>query len=434
MRLARGCAGRSVLGHAPSLSGRGWHHRHPAADVEGMPRAVRLTFALLVCLLVVPAAARAQEPLFSDSFSSPDGLITNEYAYWNPSDSAAHRSADWEMDSGSLFARAGAGWTGPVTDNCAPDRDSATCTNSGVFRLNTKRRDFDAVRVDMRLRANAFDSRDESADPDTPAVDWDGVHIWLHYVDEYELYYASVNRRDGSVVIKKKCRGGTDNGGTYYELASASGPPAPMGAWQQVGASIQTNADQTVTIKLYREGQQLIEATDTGVGCTAITAPGAVGVRGDNLDFDIDDFTVGALGVEPEPLPHPAPDPTPTPDPVVGQQPTRQEPQPTQSTQPQPAPVNHAPRVTLSTPKRFRSSLVLAARASDDRGVRQVRFYLDGRRVATDVTHPFRYTYRPGRRLRAGTHTVWAVAVDTDGATRRSSRMTVRYAAPAQRT
>jgi hypothetical protein len=397
-----------------------------------MPRAVHITSALLVCLLLPPAAARAQEPLFSDSFSAPDGLITNEYAYWNPGDSTAHRSAGWEMDSGSLFARAGAGWTGPVTDNCDPDRDSGTCTNSGVFRLNTKRRDFDAVRVDMRLRANAFDNRDESADPDTPAVDWDGVHVWLHYVDEYELYYASVNRRDGSVVVKKKCRGGADNGGTYYELASASGYPVPVAAWQHVGASIRTNADQTVTIKLYREGQQLIEATDAGVGCAAITGPGAVGVRGDNLDFDIDDFTVNALAAEPEARPDPTP--TLTPDPVIRQpptqstQPTQPRPQPAQTSQPQQStPANKTPHVTLRTPKAFRSTLVLRASASDDRAVRQVRFYLDGRRVATDRKRPFRFAYRPNRRLRAGKHTVWAVAVDSNGATKRSSRMTVRY-------
>jgi hypothetical protein len=402
-----------------------------------MPPVVRIACALLVYLLLVPAAARAQEPLFSDAFSAPDGLITNEYAYWNPHDGAAHRSADWEMDSGSLFARAGAGWTGVVTDSCDPDRDSATCTNSGVFRLNTRRRDFAAVRVDMRVRANAFDDRDESADPDTPAVDWDGVHIWLHYVDEYELYYASVDRRDGAVVIKKKCRGGADNGGTYYELASAPGFPVPMGAWQHVGASIQTNADQTVTIKLYREGQELIAATDTGVGCAAITGPGAVGVRGDNLDFDLDDFTVSALA--PGLAAPPDPTPAPTPDPVIGEppasptppappqpQPARPQPQPTQPS----TPVSQTPRVTLRTAKAFRSSLVLRAGASDDRGVRQVRFYLDGRRVATDRRRPFRVTYRPTRRLRAGTHTVWAVAVDADGASRRSSRTTVRYLGP----
>jgi hypothetical protein len=394
----------------------------------GMPRAVPLMCALVVCLILAPAVAHAQEPVFADAFSAPDGLITNEYAYWNPHDGAAHRSPSWEMDSGSLFARAGAGWTGPVTDNCDPGRDSATCTDSSVFRLNTKRRDFGAVRVDMRLRANAFDDRGESADPDTPAVDWDGVHIWLHYVDEYELYYASVNRRDGSVVIKKKCRGGTDNGGTYYELASASGHPVPMGTWQQVGASIQTNADRTVTIKLYREGRQLIEATDTGVGCAAITGAGAVGVRGDNLDFDIDDFTVSSTASASAPLPasDPAP-PTPTPGPVTP--PPAQSP-PARSAPRQPAPAAPgpapAPRVTLRTAKQFRSSLVLRASASQ-RGVRQVRFYVDGRRVATDRRAPFAFTYRPGRALRAGAHTVWAVAVDAHGATRRTSATTVRY-------
>jgi hypothetical protein len=325
------------------------------------------------------------------------------------------------MDSGSLFARAGAGWTGRVTDSCDPDRDSATCTNSSVFRLNSKRRDFDAVRVDMRLRANAFDDRDDSADPDTPAVDWDGVHIWLHYVDEYELYYASVNRRDGSVVIKKKSRGGSDNGGTYHELASAPGFPVPMGAWQQVGASIRTNADQTVTIKLYREGQQVIEATDTGVGCAAIIAPGAVGVRGDNLDFDVDDFAVSALAAEPAAPPASTPAPPATPAPVVGRPPA---PPTTPPAPPQAAPTPH---VTLRTAKAFRSSLVLRASGSDDRRLRQVRFYVDGHRVATDRKRPFRFTYRPSGRLRAGRHTVWAVAVDRTGATKRSSRVTVRY-------
>jgi hypothetical protein len=89
--------------------------------------------------------------------------------------------------------------------------------------------------------------------------------------------------------------------------------------------------------------------------------------------------------------------------------------------------VNQTPRVTLRTAKSFRSSLVLRAGASDDRAVRQVRFYVDGRRVATDRTHPFRFTYRPGRRVRVGTHTVWAVAVEAGGATRRSRPLSVRY-------
>jgi hypothetical protein len=59
-----------------------------------------------------------------------------------------------------------------------------------------------------------------------------------------------------------------------------------------VGASIVTNAGGSVTIRLYRGGVLLDEATDTGLGCAPITGPGKVGVRGDNADFVIDDFVV----------------------------------------------------------------------------------------------------------------------------------------------
>jgi hypothetical protein len=40
----------------------------------------------------------------------------------------------------------------------------------------------------------------------------------LRYQSETSLYYASINRRDGTSVIKKKVTGGPDNGGTYYDL------------------------------------------------------------------------------------------------------------------------------------------------------------------------------------------------------------------------
>src|SRR4051794_34420913 len=41
--------------------------------------------------------------VFADNFNYPNGLITNEYAYWNPSDPRAVQSPLWEMTSGSLF-------------------------------------------------------------------------------------------------------------------------------------------------------------------------------------------------------------------------------------------------------------------------------------------------------------------------------------------
>lgn len=43
------------------------------------------------------------------------------------------------------------------------------------------------------------------------------------------LFYASVNRCDQTVAIKKKMPGGSSNGGTYFTLASGSCPWATRG-------------------------------------------------------------------------------------------------------------------------------------------------------------------------------------------------------------
>lgn len=241
-----------------------------------------------------PAPAPAPTPgnaLFREEFDYPDGLVTNEYSTWNPTHADASLSPVWEMTSGSLFAQGGTGWTGKP-DGCSTSSPaSEPCTASDVFRLNTKRHDFGNVTVSLDLRDNYLTSSSR-----TPAQNWDGVHVWLHYQSEYKLYYASFNRRDGRIVIKKKCEGGSENGGTYYELGpgEASGYPIPFGAWQHLAASVQDNPDGSVTIAMWRDGTKLLAATDTGVGCAPITAAGSVGVRGDNADFNIDNFTVTA--------------------------------------------------------------------------------------------------------------------------------------------
>lgn len=229
--------------------------------------------------------------LFLDRFEYPDGLITNEFALWNPTSPEARISPFWEMTAGSLFAQGGSGWTG-VPDGCTDSSpDSDPCTASDVFRLNTTDYDFGNVTVSLDLRSNYLTSSAL-----TPAVAWDGVHVWLHYQSEYNLYYASFQRRDGRIVIKKKCVGGDDNGGTYYELGvgEVTGYPIPFGQWRHIAAKIQDNPDGTVTITMYSEGTQLLTATDDGVGCAPITAPGAVGIRGDNDDFNFDNFLVTA--------------------------------------------------------------------------------------------------------------------------------------------
>jgi hypothetical protein len=233
----------------------------------------------------LPAAGAS--PLFVDNFSYPDGLITNEYAYWNPGSARSRISHTWELTSGSLFARGATGWTG-VPDDIEPNAASSKGTDSAIFRMNTKRADFGDVTVSMRLLVNRLTSTRS-----TPRVAWDGVHIFLRYQSQYNLYYASVARRDGTVVIKKKCVGGPDNGGTYYELTRyVPGHAIPLGSWHPVAASVHNDTGGSVTVKLYRDGTLLAAGVDRGVGCAPIRSAGAVGIRGDNADIQFDAFTV----------------------------------------------------------------------------------------------------------------------------------------------
>ena len=222
--------------------------------------------------------------LLSDSFAVPDGLITNEYAFWNPGAAGSTTSPTWEMTSGSLFARAGTAWSG-VPDSVDPNSTSSNGTNSAIFRLVTRRKDFTNVSVSFRLRRDGLTSTAA-----TPAVAWDGEHIFLRYASETSLYYASFDRRDGTTAIKKKVTGGTSNGGTYYTLASGRGTFAP-GVFHAVRATVIDNPDGSATIRLWVDGTLVLSATDTGIGGPVIRS-GGVGIRGDNADFSFDDFLV----------------------------------------------------------------------------------------------------------------------------------------------
>ena len=218
-----------------------------------MPNACKSRFfgrlVVTSALLTWVAPTVMSATLFSDNFNRPDGLITNEYAYFSPTDPSAVISPDWELDSGSFFIQNNQGWSG-VPDDCSngsnsPNAQSANCTDSAIFRLNTKRFDFNNVKVAFSLYSNGLISTQS-----TPPVAWDGIHIFLRYQSEYNLYYASINRRDQTSVLKKKCPGGTDNGGTYYELTPYVPHTWSPGAWQHVYVTVQTNPDNTVTIAL----------------------------------------------------------------------------------------------------------------------------------------------------------------------------------------
>jgi hypothetical protein len=145
----------------------------------------------------------------------------------------------------------------------------------------------------MRFR---FEAWSDGHDPDWPAKSWDGVKIWLRRQGasgSWGLYTAEIARRQGNVIIQKKCTG-SDN---YTLLAQTSATLPPVsGTWETDGGSVQTNADGSVTVSVIRDDKVVLTATDHGGnGCDPITTPGRVGVRGDNTQFSFDDFTVRDL-------------------------------------------------------------------------------------------------------------------------------------------
>lgn len=225
--------------------------------------------------------------LVADAFDRPDGLVTNEYAFWNPS--APDRIADsvWSANSGSLFSVGSVGWSG-VPDDREPNATSSNGTNSAIFRLISNRTGMSNVEVSFRLRNEGF-----SVTSSTPSVAWDGVHAFLRYASEESLYYASVNRRDGTTQIKKKVPGGPSNGGTYYILASGRFAFA-LNQWQDIRATIVDRPDGSVHIELWANGALVAAANDAGVG-GPIVPSGRVGIRGDNTQFSFDSFVARSL-------------------------------------------------------------------------------------------------------------------------------------------
>ncbi|MDP3963129.1 MAG: hypothetical protein Q8Q39_01395 [bacterium] len=237
-----------------------------------------------------PSPSPAPTTLFNDPFSQyADGLITNEFAYWNPTAAGAKQSPLWEMTSGSLYAQDDAGWTG-VPDAGTPNADSSNANNSAIFRLTTKQAEFQNVSVSFDLLNQGLVSTNQ-----TPAVAWDGVHVFLRYQNEESLYYASINRRDNSVVVKKKVPGGPSNGGTYYNIGNTKTFTVPYNAWQAVRATIKNNTDGSVTITLSVNGSVILNVTDAGTGGSPIRAGGKSGIRGDNTNLKFKNFKIAPL-------------------------------------------------------------------------------------------------------------------------------------------
>jgi hypothetical protein len=253
--------------------------------------AVDFTATSAVRDVFLTAAQSAKRSLvYRPALGVKSGLVTNSYANRNPRKKDSRYSPVWQVTAGSLFAVGGNGDTGKIDDG-VPGPRSAVSTGSAVFRLNTRRSDF--LNVEVSFNVNIAHQTTTSY---TPASDYDGVHIWLRHKSQFELYAASVTRRDGVVLIKKKCQGGPTNGGTYYTLgAEVPGMPVVRNKWQKMSATVRNNPSGSVTIVLSVGGKDRISAVDTGIGCAPIRAAASVGIRGDNTRFRFNTFTVTTL-------------------------------------------------------------------------------------------------------------------------------------------
>lgn len=331
--------------------------------------------ASLVLSFIFLASPVHANVLVSDAFTYPDGLITNEWAFYNPNDARAVKNPVWDVTSGSLFASGGQGWSG-APDNLAPDATSSAGNNSAVLRFVTKRADMRDVIVSFTLTHMGFSSTST-----TPPVDWDGVHVFLRYQDENNLYALTVNRRDGKVLIKKKI------GGVYYQLGSYAAYVIPPGVPQKIRVEALDKPDASVGFKITIDGVDRFTAADAAVGGPVFGA-GRAGLRGDNSNFKLDDFLAQdtTVVVAPPPPPPPPSDTTP-------------------------------PAIRITAPadgSRVFGSVRLAADASDNVGVAGVTFAVDGVTVgAEDTTAPYEvYWQTPSDH---GWHTVTATARDAAG-------------------
>ncbi|BBY19390.1 hypothetical protein [Mycolicibacterium litorale] len=215
----------------------------------------------MVTLLCATGCA-SQQPLLEDSFAGDD-------------------ASSWVVTSGTLLHDRGEGWTG-IPDDGRGEGD----TGSAVFRMVSVRRDFTDIDVSLRLDVERLVTTAR-----TPAQHFDGAHIWVRYQSERQLYAVSVDRRDATMIIKKKCAGGESNGGRYLDLSAVvPDAPIPFGRRQQISVAVRDQPDGSVMISADRDGHT-VTAIDSGVGCPPLRA-GGVGIRGDNAELRFDDLRV----------------------------------------------------------------------------------------------------------------------------------------------
>jgi hypothetical protein len=218
---------------------------------------------LLASVLSLGSCGQADDPTSVLRFEGSDRLLVSERT--RPRDG-------WEMTSGSLFIRDGHGWTGKPNRG-EPRGGPHGVTNSAVFRLRSETDGYRDADIEVRFRVLGFTDSG-------PRRDYDGVHLWLRYGDPGDLYALSVNRRDGSTLIKRK------TAAEGYSTLATGRPVRPDDSWHTARASAR-DVHGGVRLRLWLDDQLVAEATDPDP-----LPPGRAGVRADGCELELDDLAI----------------------------------------------------------------------------------------------------------------------------------------------
>lgn len=237
-----------------------------------------VAFACLLALVVWMVERNAPAPNDVNLMANlpSNGIVAGDFG-------TPGRGHGWMATSGTLFVRDGMLWSG-VPDPGPPSRAKGR-TGSAVLRAVSQHTGLGDVTIHVQIRLDGLTSSQA-----VPAQAWDGVHLFLHYHDSDNLYAVDLFRRDGSLTIKRKTsqRSGAATGpGTYTTLASTSVQQPP--GWHDFEASI-ADRRHGVSITLSMDGERIMTTFDRSP--ERLAAPGRVGLRGDNAEFDIRRFTV----------------------------------------------------------------------------------------------------------------------------------------------
>lgn len=232
--------------------------------------AFAVTGVLTVTMLVLAHSVHQHDAVDLLSGLPRDGIVAAD-------EHGPRRSGPWLVTSGTLLTRDGELWSGiPDAGPPAPTRGR---TGSAVLRAVSTRHDFHDVQVHLRVRTAKL-----SATSRTPARAWDGVHVFLRYRDQDHLYSVDLQRRDGTLTIKRKSGG-------YKTLAQGHSPAAVSARLHTFDISaIDTPAGPRISLAV--DDRVVLQAVDHDRA--ALRGPGRVGLRGDNAEF-----TVGAFRVDP---------------------------------------------------------------------------------------------------------------------------------------